>query len=59
MKVFTSHNHPSDQHTGISAFWSSAKRKLASFDFDDLIAIAIRQTHLKDFGDPPYENALP
>jgi LPS sulfotransferase NodH len=60
MKDFLAHNHdqPSDQLTGVSAFWSSIKQTLAPLNFDDLIAQAIHRTHLEDFGDPPYEDAL-
>jgi len=59
MKDFPVHNfNRSDQLTTGSAFWSSVKCKLSPLDFDDLIATAIRRTRLKDFGDPPYDDAL-
>lgn len=40
------------------SFWDSVKRKLAPLDSDDLVAAAVRRTHLDDFGDPPCGDAL-
>jgi hypothetical protein len=40
------------------SFWDSVKRKLAPLDPYDLIAAAVRRTHLDDFGDPPCGDAL-
>ncbi len=40
------------------AFWDSVKRKLAPLEFDDLLAIAMRRTGLKDLGAPSCEDAL-
>jgi hypothetical protein len=40
------------------SFWSGLKHKLAPVDFGELIEIAMRRTHLDDFGEPPFEDAL-